>query len=43
MLADAPPGAPWAENVQEALAQIGAAPPAAAPGPSAADVAAASA
>ena len=42
MLADAPPGAPWATNVQEALAQIGAAPPAAVPGPSAADVAAAS-
>jgi cytochrome c-type biogenesis protein CcmH len=42
MLADAPPGAPWAANVEEALTQIGAAPPAAASGPSAADVAAAS-
>jgi len=42
MLAEAPPDAPWAENVREALAQIGAAPPAdSAPGPSAADVAAA--
>jgi cytochrome c-type biogenesis protein CcmH len=45
LLAKAPPGAPWAETVREALAQIGAAPAAAAntqPGPSAADVAAAS-
>ena len=50
MLAEAPPGAPWAESVREALAEIGPtasaaapqAPPAAAPGPSAGDVAAAS-
>jgi cytochrome c-type biogenesis protein CcmH len=44
MLAAAPPGAPWAASVQQALAQAGAStPPAAsAPGPNAADVAAAS-
>ena len=42
MLADAPPDAPWRATVQQALARIGAAPPAAsAPGPKAADVAAA--
>jgi cytochrome c-type biogenesis protein CcmH len=46
MLAQAPPGAPWADSVREALAEIdgagAAAPPAGAPGPSAGDVAAAS-
>jgi cytochrome c-type biogenesis protein CcmH len=44
MLADAPPDAPWAATVREALARVGAAPPpvANAPGPSDADVAAAS-
>ena len=43
MLRDAPPDAPWIAAVRQALAQIGAAPPAAgAPGPSAADIAAAS-
>ena len=46
MLAQAPPGAPWAATVQQALASIGEAAPApplaaAPPGPSAADVAAA--
>ncbi len=42
MLADAPPDAPWRETVQRALVRIGAAPPvASAPGPKAADVAAA--
>ena len=44
MLADAPPDAPWRATVQQALARVGAAPPAAsAPGPKAADVAAAAA
>jgi cytochrome c-type biogenesis protein CcmH len=44
LLKDAPAGAPWEPMVRRALAQIGAAPPAVAqaPGPSAADVAAAS-
>lgn len=45
MLDKAPPGMPWADNVREALARLsGAMPPAAdtAPGPSAADIAAAS-
>jgi cytochrome c-type biogenesis protein CcmH len=45
LLAKAPPGAAWADSVREALAQIGVAPAAnanAQPGPSAADVAAAS-
>jgi cytochrome c-type biogenesis protein CcmH len=44
MLEKAPPGAPWAETVRQALARIGAAPPAAAakaPAPNAADIAAA--
>jgi cytochrome c-type biogenesis protein CcmH len=43
MLADAPPDAPWRTSVQQALARIGEVGPAAAPGPNAADVAAASA
>jgi cytochrome c-type biogenesis protein CcmH len=45
LLVKAPPGAPWAETVREALVQIGAAPAAnaeAQPGPNAAEVAAAS-
>lgn len=44
MLKSAPPDAPWVATVSRALADIGAAPPpaAGAPGPSAADVAAAS-
>jgi len=43
LLADAPPGAPWAATVREALAQVGGAPPIASePGPNAQDVAAAS-
>ena len=47
LLAEATPGAPWADNVREALAQIGAAPSpaaasAAAPGPNAQEIAAAS-
>jgi len=43
LLADAPPDAPWADTVREALAQVGGAPPiAAGAGPSAQDVAAAS-
>ncbi len=46
MLEKAPPGAPWAETVRQALARIGVVPPPAAaanaPGPSAADIAAAS-
>jgi cytochrome c-type biogenesis protein CcmH len=43
VLADAPPGASWADNVREVLAQLGAAPNvAAAPGPSASNIAAVS-
>jgi cytochrome c-type biogenesis protein CcmH len=43
MLEKAPPGAPWAETVRQALARVGGTPPAvaASPGPSAQDVAAA--
>jgi cytochrome c-type biogenesis protein CcmH len=43
MLEKTPPGAPWAETVRQALARVGGTPPpvAAAPGPSAQDVAAA--
>ena len=42
MLASAPPKAPWAETVRQALARVGGAPVvASAPGPNAADVAAA--
>jgi cytochrome c-type biogenesis protein CcmH len=41
LLAKAPPDAGWAGTVREALAQVGAAPGAAAPGPNAEDVAAA--
>lgn len=50
MLTDAPPGAPWIETVRQALTRVGGEPPATAaapqttaPGPSAADVAAAGA
>jgi cytochrome c-type biogenesis protein CcmH len=39
MLANAPPGAPWVAMVNEALARVGGAPVAAAPGPSAEDIA----
>jgi cytochrome c-type biogenesis protein CcmH len=43
MLANASPDAPWLAIVQQALARVGGTPPAAAPGPNTADVAAAAA
>jgi cytochrome c-type biogenesis protein CcmH len=42
MIANAPAGAPWIETVKAAIVRVGGAPPAAAPGPNAAQVAAAS-